>query len=389
MSRRGLALLTAVVSLGLLPCFCGRALARGGAACGNVAVVDAGAKAYGYSGYSEAWTPVTLDASAEVRLAAENLGYVRTPFRVYSFNPTNSHWYWSNITGTPLGESALGSTTIFWSSDAAYAIASLWSIWRSRSWENGEQPVGGGSCGSFALVWTQHHAYAFHSATGQWMSQSLNEGISGGITCDNFGLVWTPQSVYSYDPSPGSWVPIDLGLTYGISVTGEGNVALAWSTDHAEAYSSAFDAWFPADGADRILDGTARGNLALFWSAAEAWVFDANNGTWNRVEIDIPPDGGGKPVDPVDVGSGFSVHPNPAPSDRVQLQLPGGKEWEVEVFDVGGRRVRSFRPETGASALRIDWDRTDDSGLRLAAGSYWIQARSEESVEVRRVLLLN
>jgi hypothetical protein len=388
MSGRILARSIALVSLAFLAFPASFALAVNGSVAGNVAVVDTPGKAYGYSTYNGTWTDVTLDAMGMSRLAGDYLGYVRTPFRLYSFNSTNDHWYFSNFTGTPLGESTLGATTIFWSSNAAYAIASLWTTWRMQTWQNQEQPLGGGSCGSFALVWTPLRAYAFHSASGQWMPQTLNEGISGGITCNNFGLVWTPSAVYSFDPYPGGWVPVDLGLTDGISVTGEGNVAMAWSAEGAVAYSAVYDAWFPADNESTILDGAARGELALFWSASEAWVFDATTALWSDIELEQPGGGGGKPDEPMDIG--FSVTPNPAQSDdQVYLQLPGGREWEVEVFDVAGRRVRAFRPETAGTAVQVQWDRTDDGGHRLAAGSYWVRARSEESVEVRRLLLMN
>lgn len=393
MSRHGVAPIHGLVLLGLLTGLSSLtdagAFAGGGAASGNVAVVDAGTKAYGYSGYSGTWTAADLDAPAETRLAGDNLGYVRTSSRVHSFNPTNSRWYGSAYSGNALGESTLGATSIFWSTHAAYAIASLWSIWRDHPWEAGEVPQGGGSCGCFALVWTQHHAHAFHSASGQWMTQPLEQPISGGITCQDFGLVWTPQTVYSFDPFPGGWVPLALGFTHGISVTGEGNVALAWSADHAEAYSGTFDAWFPADGSSPILDGIARGNLALFWSASDAWVFDASTGLWSGVEIEGGSAGAMEPLEPGSLESGLAVRPNPAVGDQIQFELPGGPTWEVEIFDVTGRQVRSLRPADATSPHRIEWNRTDETGLRVPAGMYWVRARSEEAVEVRRLSLWN
>lgn len=363
------------------------ARAQTGAARGNVAIIDAAAKAYGYSAMSQLWTATSLDAAAVERLAGDHLGYVRTPFRIYSFNSTNDHWYWANYTGEPLGASTAGATTIFWTSNSAYAIASLWSTWRIRPWQGGETPRGGGSCGTFALAWTENHAYAFHSASGQWMTQALSEPISGGITCENFGLVWTPSFVYSFNPYPGGWVPLSLGLPEGISVTGDGSVALAWSASHAEAYSALFDSWFPFDSASPLLGGAASGNLALLWSAAGASVFDVNTGEWSGVQIDTGGPGGDKPPDEID--QHFRIHPNPASSDRLQLSLPGDQEWTVEVFDVGGRQVQSLRAQRSGVTTTLDWDRTDGQGRRLAAGTYWMRARSPKAVEVRRVLLLN
>lgn len=386
MLPRHITLLVGIVAL-ILAAGLSDSLAQSGDACGNVAIVDTPVKAYGYSATNQLWTSTALDAAAVDRLAGEYLGYVRTPFRIYSYNSTNDHWYWTNYSGEPLGVSSEGATTIFWTSNSAYAIASLWSTWRTRSWQGGETPLGGGSCGTFALVWTEGHAYAFHSASGQWMPQSLDDPVSGGITCENFGLVWTPTAVYSYNPYPGGWVPLDLGLTQGISVTGDGNVALAWSTNRAEAYSSMYDAWFSLEGSGPILGGAASGNLALCWRAGAASVFDVNTGEWSQVALETGGPGGDKP--PEEIDQHFRIHPNPASSDRLQLSLPGDQEWTVEVFDVSGRQVQTLRAERSGLHTNLEWNRTDQGGRRLAAGTYWMRARSPKAVEVRRVLLLN
>ncbi len=362
---------------------------HGGAANGNVAIVDTPVKAYGYSGHTQTWTEIDLDSPALVRASSEHLGYVRTLTQIHSFHSNNQRWNSSQITGVPLGESTRGATSVCWTTNAGYATASLWTVWKPVSWPDGEEPIDGGSCGNFALVWTKHHAYAFHSASGTWTPQAMAEPISGGITCDGFGLVWTPEAVYSFDPTPGIWISRELGGSTGVSVTGGGSVALAWSPTSAEAYSGILDAWYSLPDAQGVVAGVAQGNLALLWSEDTAWVFDANTGLWQSVALEGGAGGDHPPKDPPEVTRWLRAGPNPAAGRRVELSLPGDEAWEVAVFDVAGRCVRRFQSPACAGTARLVWDGADEDGRPVAAGTYWIRAHAAESIEARRIVLTN
>ena len=370
------------------------AQAQDGAAGEQVAIVDTPTHAYGYSAYSGTWTSTTLEAPAAVRLAGGALGYLRSGLRIHAFNATNAHWYGSTYSGYAMGESAEGSTLIFWSSEAAYAIASLWTIWRSQPF-TGELPIGGGSAGTFGLVWTSHDAYAFHSASGQWMRQALDGGCRGGITLPNLGLVWTPSALYTFDPTPGGWVALDLGEPDGISVAAASGIALAWSAQGAVAYTNTLDLWIPLEGDVSIAGGAVDGGIGIVWNRQQASAFDAATGLWTTTPVagmpDSPPPPKDIPVD-LDPGSGgftFRIGPNPARGDHLRLQLPPGIGRDVQIFDAAGRVVRSWQAAGSAGGPVLSWDRTDDTGRQVPAGVYWARAQAEDAVEVRRIVLLD
>jgi len=390
------------------------AYAQCGAAGTQVAIVDTPSHAYGYGFYERTWTATPLDAAAEVRLAGGAMGYLRTPLSLYAFNAANGRWTSSPFAGLPAGESAEGSTVVFWSSEAAYAIASLWAIWRSQAL-GGEPPLGGGSAGTFGLVWTAHHAWAFHSASGQWMHQPLPEGCSGGITLPDLGLVWSASALYTFDPVPGGWIALDLGVPEGISVTAASGIALAWSARSAVAYSSALDAWIPLEGDATLNGGAVGGGLGLVWSHDRAWAFESAAGLWIETPIEGMPDppppvkdtpmdhdpNAGKTVAPDGLASdrvadapamgpapGFSVYPNPSARDEVHLVLPPGAEWQIRIFDASGRTVRTWSVPASARGTGLIWNRADERGYPLPPGVYWARAESPGAVDVRRIVLI-
>ncbi|MBU1949333.1 MAG: hypothetical protein KJ927_11515, partial [Candidatus Eisenbacteria bacterium] len=58
------------------------------------------------------------------------------------------------------------------------------------------------------------------------------------------------------------------------------------------------------------------------------------------------------------------------------------------IVDVTGRRVRRFDSSELSPGASLEWNRTDEEGRSLQAGVYWVQARSENREEVRRIVLL-
>jgi hypothetical protein len=81
--------------------------------------------------------------------------------------------------------------------------------------------------------------------------------------------------------------------------------------------------------------------------------------------------------------------PNPArEKTQFRLELPGPMQVRVELFDVGGRRVRTLLDESrGAGTSNLTFDLRDEHGQRLAQGIYLVQARLGESVITRRLVV--
>ena len=81
--------------------------------------------------------------------------------------------------------------------------------------------------------------------------------------------------------------------------------------------------------------------------------------------------------------------PNPAREEaRFRLELPGPIRVQVEVFDVGGRRVRTLLDEPhGAGIENLTFDLRDDRGARLAQGIYLVRARLGNTVITRRLVV--
>jgi hypothetical protein len=81
--------------------------------------------------------------------------------------------------------------------------------------------------------------------------------------------------------------------------------------------------------------------------------------------------------------------PNPArESTRFDLVLPGPMQVRLDVFDIGGRRVRALLDELrGAGSASLTFDLRDDHGSRLAQGVYLVRARLGGTEFMRRVVV--
>jgi hypothetical protein len=90
-------------------------------------------------------------------------------------------------------------------------------------------------------------------------------------------------------------------------------------------------------------------------------------------------------------GSGFALTltPNPARSD-CRITLTGGTPFThvVEIFSTQGARVWTSPAPSGGAPVSIVWDGRDDSGYRVAAGSYWVRVRQGNRVTGGRLVLI-
>lgn len=90
-------------------------------------------------------------------------------------------------------------------------------------------------------------------------------------------------------------------------------------------------------------------------------------------------------------GISLRGYPNPAAGPvRLHLANEAAGPVRVEIFDVGGRLVRTLiAQEVPSGAHELIWDRRDDEGRRLAAGAYEVRARSGGLESRSRIVLLN
>ena len=86
----------------------------------------------------------------------------------------------------------------------------------------------------------------------------------------------------------------------------------------------------------------------------------------------------------------MSVFPNPIRGEasfEFDLDLAGRAQ--LEVFDVTGRRVRSWDARSfsaGRSALA--WDGRDETGSRVPAGVYLVRVSADGRLGTRKVVVL-
>jgi hypothetical protein len=111
------------------------------------------------------------------------------------------------------------------------------------------------------------------------------------------------------------------------------------------------------------------------WSAMSNVIFRVPQAT---VDVEVAP-----------VVRFSAPRPNPArEGTRFSLELSGPTRVHVEVFDVGGRRVRTLLDEPrGAGMNELTFDLRDDYGSRLAQGIYLVRARLGEVVIMRRLVV--
>ena len=113
----------------------------------------------------------------------------------------------------------------------------------------------------------------------------------------------------------------------------------------------------------------------------------SNWSVMSNVICRVPQDVAGGEVAPVVQFS--TPRPNPAREGaRFSLELSGPMRVQVEVFDVGGRRVRTLMDEPrGAGVNELAFDLRDENGSRLAQGIYLVRARLGEAVITRRLVV--
>jgi hypothetical protein len=99
--------------------------------------------------------------------------------------------------------------------------------------------------------------------------------------------------------------------------------------------------------------------------------------------------GGGRGVIADDVSFRLRVSNGEGGHARIRLSLPEREHARVDVFDVGGRLVRTaFEGELAAGHHDIAWDGRGAGGVPLGAGIYFLRAVAGANRAVGRLVLL-
>ncbi len=83
--------------------------------------------------------------------------------------------------------------------------------------------------------------------------------------------------------------------------------------------------------------------------------------------------------------------PNPFnPMTTIRYDLPQGCEVALKVFDAAGRLVRVLRDgaRERADAHAAVWDGRDDSGHRVASGTYFVRLEAAGEVRTLKVMVV-
>jgi hypothetical protein len=81
--------------------------------------------------------------------------------------------------------------------------------------------------------------------------------------------------------------------------------------------------------------------------------------------------------------------PNPtAGAARIDFGMPIPGDASLALFDVRGRCVRSMAIAAGGNTTSVLWDGLDSRGRRLAPGVYFVQLRTVQGDERRKLVVI-
>ncbi|MEK9138944.1 MAG: T9SS type A sorting domain-containing protein, partial [Bacteroidota bacterium] len=83
-------------------------------------------------------------------------------------------------------------------------------------------------------------------------------------------------------------------------------------------------------------------------------------------------------------------YPNPFnPSTTIEIRLPVQSDFTLTIFDILGRKVRSFEYQrVPAGTHKVVWDGRDERGWKSASGVYICRLHAGQSTQTQRMLLL-
>jgi len=135
------------------------------------------------------------------------------------------------------------------------------------------------------------------------------------------------------------------------------------------------------------VEGTITLALRLNFGSNEDWVDIGGIGL--RVSDVVSGLDGPQPASPI----GLSLQPNRPnpfhPSTTISYTLESAGLADLQIFDVGGRSVRTlFHGSQSAGEHAVQWDGRDDQGAEMSAGTYYYALRAGDQVASRGMVLL-
>ncbi len=129
-------------------------------------------------------------------------------------------------------------------------------------------------------------------------------------------------------------------------------------------------------GSDKIFVLASRYNSST-WNH-EVWVFELTDNTSSVVNEGTITD--------------FYLYnnfPNPFnPSTKIQFELNKQSYFELIIFDVVGKIVKTWAGEKSAGLYTLVWDGRDDNNLEVASGIYFFQLKSANSIQTKKLVLV-
>lgn len=141
---------------------------------------------------------------------------------------------------------------------------------------------------------------------------------------------------------------------------------------------------------------TAGGSLSMVSSIAEPVTgsssggdFQLHGGLWLG-DLGPAPTAAGDPGLTPKVSHLLGAYPNPFnPRTEVRFELAASARVRIRIHDVRGRLIRTLIDESQpAGRHEVVWDGTDNSGRRVASGTYYLRFQTDDRVETRKVSLL-
>jgi len=91
-----------------------------------------------------------------------------------------------------------------------------------------------------------------------------------------------------------------------------------------------------------------------------------------------------------DVLNNFKVYPNPFNvNTTISYSLNEKLFTSIDITSSSGVKIRSLVSEVkGVGSHRVTWDGTNENNIGVAAGIYFVNIRSKNKNEIRKVLLM-
>jgi hypothetical protein len=248
---------------------------------------------------------------------------------------------------------------------------------------------------------------------GAYHEHAADENICVRLEAPSGAAYGTTNSMgsYAYD-AWGNWCPQHFRFdVLASSGTGVGNRAFVEvGTAEVTNYAQIVNEDNGAGNFRTVLDGASYHHLALRGTeecaateenvvgaiknelaAALEWIFDGDIPTLCEDFCSAATDAPDAPV----IGAPFVTRlhpgaPNPFhPRTTLRFSLAKVGPVSLEIFDAGGRKVRTLRNgEHGAGLHEATWDGTDDQGRILPAGVYWSQLTTDDYRSSKKLVRL-